>query len=106
MNDDYYVLLIIITIIGFLITIALSIFFIYIPYQRASAKFDNIVKRGRQVLIEGEEVANDVNQTAVLLSDFFVSLCTGIENNEGLLLTEINQSGTFDDVCSFILSQS
>ena len=100
---DYYVILIIITIIGFLLTITLSIYFIYLPAQRAAAKFDDIVIRGRDVIESGREVAQDVNQTATVLSDFFVALCDGIKNNEGALFTIINQSGSFDETCEFIL---
>lgn len=100
--NEYFVLLIIITIVGFILTISLSIYFIYIPSIRASSKFDDIVRRGTQVLDKGKDVANDVNDTSVILSDFFVALCNGIENNEGLLLEQINDSGTFEETCQFI----
>lgn len=100
--NEYYILLIIITIVGFLLTIALSVYFVYIPAIRASSKFDDIVRRGTQVLETGENVASDVNDTAVILSDFFVALCQGIENDEGLLLEQINESGAFDETCQFI----
>lgn len=101
---DYYVILIIITIIGFLLTITLGLYFVYLPALRAAAKFDDIVIRGTEILETGREVAQDVNQTASTLSDFFVALCTGINNNNGELLRIINEDGSFTDTCNFILS--
>nr|QBK90249.1 MAG: hypothetical protein LCPAC102_01620 [Pithovirus LCPAC102] len=104
MVDNWYILLIIVTIIGFLVTIALSFYFVYIPALRASNKFDDITRRGSDIIKSGQVIGNDVNDTAVILSDFYVALCEGIANNEGVLLSIINETGSFDETCAFILS--
>ncbi len=104
MENDLYVILIIITIISFILIIVLNLFFIYLPAQRAASKFDDIARRSQSIIDNGREVADDVNNTATILDDFFKAFCIGVENNNGLLLETINDSGTFVETCEFILS--
>ena len=48
--NDYYIALIIITIITIAISIALSFYFIFIPAQRIEAQFETLESRGLETL--------------------------------------------------------
>lgn len=98
----WYVLLIIITVVGFFISILLNLLFVYFPGQRAANKFDDIQVRGTKVIENSKQTAEEVSITAELLTEFSIALCEGVESNNGQLLTAINASGIFDDFCSTV----
>ena len=50
MDNYYYVALIIVTIIGFALSIILSLYFVYLPAQRSAASFDDLYKRGTEII--------------------------------------------------------
>lgn len=102
-SNNYYIALIIITIIGFALSLILSFYFVYLPAQRSSTRFDDIYKKGVEVSEIAVEVAEDVNDTAVTTSDFLVSICTGIENGEGQL---VNLKPYFTETCDFIINSN
>jgi hypothetical protein len=64
MFDDYWIAIIIITIVGFAITIALSFYFIFIPSQRAATQFSDIVSQGQQTLQDITDLINTDTQLA------------------------------------------
>ena len=101
--SNYYIALIIITIIGFTLSIILSFYFVYLPAQRSSAAFDDLYQRGTEVVDNAISIADDVNETATVTSDFLVALCTGIENGKGQL-GKLKPS--FGETCEFILGSS
>nr|QBK89877.1 MAG: hypothetical protein LCPAC101_01600 [Pithovirus LCPAC101] len=99
-TSNYYIALIIITIIGFTLSIILSFYFVYLPAQRSSAAFDDLFKRGTEVVDSAIGIADDVNDTATTTSDFLVALCTGIEEGKGQLG---NLKPSFQETCDFII---
>ena len=101
--SNYYIALIIITIIGFTLSIILSFYFVYLPAQRSSSAFDDLYQRGTEVVDNAVSIADDVNETAMVTSDFLVSLCTGIENDEGQLG---GLKDSFGETCKFILDSN
>ena len=56
--NDYYIALIIITIITIAISIALSFYFIFIPAQRIEAQFDTLESRGLETLANLNRLIN------------------------------------------------
>lgn len=102
MDDEYstwYILFVIVTIISFILTILFSLLFIYFPSQRAGGKFNDLSQRGSNFYNSAQETADDILLTADVLTDFSVALCQGIEDSNGLLLTQIKNSGELDEFC-------
>ena len=102
MDEEYstwYILLIIITVVSFILTIILSLLFVYFPGQRAASKFDDLFQRGSDFVSNSQETADNVILTADTLTDFSIALCKGIKDNNGDLLTLINNSGDLDEFC-------
>ncbi len=97
------ILLIIVTIVGFLISILLSLLFVYFPGQRASNKFDDLVNRGNNVIDSSTKIGENVLVTADLLTEFSLSLCEGVKlPNNGKLSAIINSTGELTDFCESI----
>ena len=69
MFDDYWIAIIIITIIGFVLSIALSFYFIFIPSVRAEEQFDVISRRGNEALTAVENLINTSDQLATEIQE-------------------------------------
>ena len=104
--DNYFIALILITILTFIISIVLSIFFIYTPFQRISTKFDDEVRQGIQIIDSSITVADDVINTGDIISTFLVTTCQGINDpdNTGTLIKSFGDSGGFTESCQLIQS--
>jgi len=104
--DEYFIALIIVTIVTFIISIVLSLYFVYIPVQRISRKLDDEVRQGIQVLDKATSVAKDVEDTGKILSSFLTDFCEGIEDkrNFGILFNLLRDKGSFDQSCQLIES--
>lgn len=104
--DDYFIALIIITIVTFIISIVLSLYFVYVPVQRISRKFDDEVRQGIQVLDRAIEVASDLEDTGRTLTGFTNAFCDGLDDqgNLGAVFSIINDTGAFVQPCEFIRS--
>ena len=102
--NNYYVAFIIVTIIGFALSIILSIYFVYLPAQRAASKFDNLYQKGTEIIDGAVDIAEEVNVTASTTSDFLVALCDGIYSgtDNGILGVLID---SFEETCEFIKNQ-
>lgn len=97
-DDDYYVILIIITIIGTILLIAFAIYFLYIPAIRASALFDEVYRRGDEGLDEAEKFRQDAkiinSQTVVSI----IGLC-GVNDELTPFEKNLLWGTSFDDFC-------
>lgn len=81
MITDYQIALIIITIIGFIISTAFYVYFVYLPAARAEDQIDTIIKQGDQVITLVDQRIIDVeDETTATL----ISLC---ENIRGMICT-------------------
>ena len=102
--DNYFIALILITILTFIISIVLSIFFVYIPFQRISTKFDDEVRQGIQIIDSSLIVVDDVINTGNIISTFLVTTCQGINDKQGIIFNPMGKSGAFVKPCEFIQS--
>lgn len=75
MFDDYWIAIIIITIVGFAITIALSFYFIFIPSQRAATQFGDIVSQGQQTL---QDITDLINTDTALAQEIREDSCKSL----------------------------
>ena len=62
MFDDYWIAIIIITILGFIISMALSFYFIFLPSRRAEEELDTLSIGGSQALRAIEDLINTTSQ--------------------------------------------
>jgi hypothetical protein len=92
MFDDYWVAIIIITIVGFLITIALSFYFIFIPASRAEEQFDTIAARGRGTLSSIQEL---INTTVELGDEFQQGTCESLIYITDVLFNPVPEGDCF-----------
>ena len=100
-DDDYYVLLIIITIIGTILLIAFAIYFLYIPAIRASSTFDDVYNRGEEGLNIAQEFAQQVKITNNQVQVSIIGLCN-VNNDFGDDEKDLTWGTTFDDFCENI----
>ena len=100
--SGWSILLMIVTIIGFIISILLSLLFVYFPAQRAGNKFDDLTNRGNNIINSSSQIGEDVFITSELLTEFSLALCEGVETNNGNLLKTLNAFGSLNDFCESI----
>ena len=74
-EDDYYVLLIIISIIGFTLLIAFAIYFLYLPAIRANDYFNQIFETGEDALDKAVDIAKQISITNVQTQAFIIGFC-------------------------------
>jgi len=100
-DDDYYVILIIITIIGTILLIAFAIYYLYIPAIRASSIFDDIYNRGEEGIDNAREFQQQAKITNNQLRASIIGLCTF---NSDLTKSEKEAlwGTSFDDFCDEI----
>jgi hypothetical protein len=80
MVTDYQIFLIILTIIGFIITTALYVYFVYLPAARAEAQIDVIEQKGSDLidLVNSQITTIEDNTTETIKSlcdSFFAIIC-------------------------------
>lgn len=75
MFDDYWVAILIITIVGFLISIALSFYFIFLPSVRAQGQFEIIVTQGSAAL---SDITNLINTDTQLAAEIGEDSCKSL----------------------------
>jgi hypothetical protein len=85
-TSGYYIALIIITLIGFILSLVLSFYFVYLPAQRSAAAFDDIQERGTDVINNAFVIADELNETATVTTDFLSAFCAGIVAGNGQLV--------------------
>ena len=74
-DDDYYVLVIIISIIGFSLIIGLAIYYLYLPALRANSYFDDIFVDGGNALDKAKELGKQTTITNNQIQAFLVGFC-------------------------------
>lgn len=100
--SGWSILLIIVTIVGFLISILLSLLLVYFPAQRASNKFDDLTNRGNNIIDSSTKIGEDVFITSELLTEFSLALCEGVETDNGYIASLIHTSGSLNNFCNSI----
>lgn len=75
MFDDYWVAILIITIVGFLISIALSFYFIFLPSVRAQGQFETIVTQGTAAF---NDITNLINTDTQLAAEIQQDTCQSL----------------------------
>jgi len=95
MVSDYQLTLIIITIIGFIISTAFYIYFVYLPASRIESQINTIAAKGSDLI-------DVVNTRAPVIEEEFVetltSICTTIQN----IICEYNQQEQFTGFGCFL----
>lgn len=99
---EYFVALIIVTIITFILGLAFNLFFVYGPFQTISRKFNDEIRQGIQVLENSVGVADNVKETSRTASEFLNAFCQGVDNNDGALFNLINDKGAYIEECKII----
>jgi len=99
---EYFVALIIVTIITFILGLAFNLFFVYNPFQTISRKFNDEIRQGIQVLENAVDVAEYVKESSGTASEFLNAFCQGVDNNDGALFNLINDKGAYVEECKLI----
>lgn len=80
MTTDYQIILIVITIIGFIISIMFYIYFVYIPATRAASNLDIIAKQGEDAITLVEDRIQTVKDvTAETLLQTCKTICQTVQ---------------------------
>ena len=95
MVTDYQIALIIITIIGFIISTAFYVYFVYLPAARAEEQLDTINKQGENLItLVNQRIVNVEDETAETLA----SVCESIK--EAICL--YNHNTFFNNPCGSV----
>lgn len=98
METDYYLALIIISIIGYIFLVGIAIYFLYLPAVRASSIFNDVIVNGNQFLDQLEITEDQVELTNAEVQAIAVGFCNFNDD-----LTEAEKEvfwgNTFDDFC-------
>lgn len=96
--ENFYIALIIISIIGYVILIGLAIYFLYIPAIRINQTFNNLIQLGRDSLDEAEELSQQISLTNNQVKAVTIGFCNfnaGLTPGE----KELFWGTTFDQFC-------
>ena len=107
--NGYYIAIVIISIVGFAISIALSFYFIYLPATRIETEFDRLTKRGRQALTNinnlittttniSQEVLEDTCNSVIYISNTLFGSPIEIDPDTGIRIQGC--IGEFFPLCS------
>jgi len=88
LETDYQIVLIIITIIGFIISTAFYVYFVYIPTARAETKIDTISAQGLALL---DLVNQRINEAEGATTEALTGLCQSFAT----FITDYNCNSTF-----------
>nr|QBK90250.1 MAG: uncharacterized protein LCPAC102_01630 [Pithovirus LCPAC102] len=93
-----YIVLIIITIVGYILFIFLSIYFLFIPAIRANSIFNNIFELGNVAINDFINISNKISKTNAETQAIAVGFC---ELNNGLSegVKELFWGNSFDNFC-------
>ena len=74
-DDDYYILLIIISVIGFALLIGFAIYYLYLPSFRANSYFNDIYEDGGNALDKAKDLGKQVIITNNQIQVFLIGFC-------------------------------
>ena len=97
-EDDYYILLIIISVIGFALIIGFAIYYLYLPALRANSYFNDIYEDGGNALDKAKDLGKQVTITNNQIQVFLIGFC---DYDEGLTEAEKKDffGSSFKDFC-------
>lgn len=75
-DDGYYVIVIIISIIGFILIISFAFYYLYIPFIRINSILKDTINRGNDIILRGSSIENQVELTNQQIQALFVGFCT------------------------------
>ena len=97
--DDYYVLVIIISIISVFIIVSFAIYFLYLPATKANNYFNALYNQGAIALDRAEELAQNIDTTNIQVQAFIVGICN-FNDDLSPLEKPLFWGTSFDEFCS------
>jgi hypothetical protein len=110
-EDGYYVIVIIITIIGFILLISFAFYYLYIPFIRINSILQDTIDRGNDIISKGIAIEDQIRLTNQQIQAIFVGFCN-LNNNKNTDVVTFSLLGgsitytveklvgpTFDDFC-------
>lgn len=73
--NDYYIILIIISVIGFALLILFAIYFLYIPFIRINSILDDIFDRGNEIIKLATGLESQAKITNKQLQSLYIGFC-------------------------------
>nr|QBK89878.1 MAG: uncharacterized protein LCPAC101_01610 [Pithovirus LCPAC101] len=108
-DDGYYVIVIIISIIGFILIISFAFYYLYIPFIRINSILQDTIKRGGDIISRGSAIENQVDLTNKQIQAMFVGFCALNDDKSTVIITipfpPVQQTvgdifdDAFDDFC-------
>ena len=120
--DEYYIALIIISIIGFALLILFAIYFLYIPFIRINSILDDVFDIGNEVINIATGLESQTSLTNAQIQSLYIGFCNLNKNigegkvtikiktpipfiNTVTLTKALTWEDTFDDFCKIILDK-
>lgn len=95
-EDGYYVIVIIITIIGFILLISFAFYYLYIPFIRINSILQDTIDRGNNIISRGTAIENQIRLTNKQIQSIFVGFCNLNGDKNATVISISTLFGTID----------